>query len=862
MGAFRHLLPLTLIATTAWSCSQLGQQPPAPTEHLQDEDAESRNKAARRAWVEGRHRAAPGVDWRQIERANGLAAMDRKNALAGSRGGARAGSWQELGSRNQAGRMFATAWSSDGQQLYAGSALGGVWVGGRDGSNWTPIGDNLYGGAHDLAVVPHPTGGPDIVLRRSGGMVHRTVDGGATWSAPNGLSNLNDVARILTLPDHTILMVAYDSNALNGWGVYRSVDRGLSFSRTHDMNTWRSDIWAPRDALGSVYVFKKDKLYQSTDGGASFVQVGGTLPFQASDVRLRGTEGPTPALSLAAKNGGQWQIWRSFDLGGSWSHVHDCTDFWGGFECSSQDPDLMAYGGVEMRVSRDGGASFQVVNSWGSYYGNPAIYLHADIMRIDCRPEAGAPQGEVWYVGTDGGVYQSLDRMQTVENLSLSGLGVSQYYSTFTSRRRPELVMAGSQDQGYQRSQLGAPGGGGGPWADFDQLISGDYGHISSYNGTHDMVFSPYPGFVLVTDDEDDPNLITGGDLNFPSGLGRLWLPPVVADPYARAGFFLCAQDSIWRCKRTGFWNWNWTQHSTTGFGGRMLSALAFSPIDPDLAWAACTDGTLWRSTDHAVTWTMTQGGGPGSHYFYGTALWPSTLDVDEVWVAGSGYSAPPVMRSLDGGLTWTARRGGLPNTLVYDICEVPGGGGQMACASENGAWIYDPASGQWDDALGAAAPITLYWSVEPVWSSGIVRFGTYGPGIWDYQPDLPGNFPYGELRDGANVLEQRGARVPRVGQAYTALVSGGPASASGVLVIASAAQDAPYLGGHLLVSGAGALQWSFTTGPSGDGSIPATVPNNPVFAGREYFLQAFVQDPAQPQGWALSHGLRIRIGN
>ncbi|MBL7009394.1 MAG: hypothetical protein ISR76_10375 [Planctomycetes bacterium] len=862
MGALRHLLPLLLAASAAGSCAQLRDPLPAPTEHLQDQGAEARNKSARQAWIEGMHRAAPGTDWRAVERANGLAAMERKDALAGGRAAPpRSGSWRELGSRNQAGRMYASAWSSDGLQLYAGSALGGVWTGDRDGGNWTPIGDNLYGGAHDLVVVPHPTGGPDIVLRHAGGLVHRSLDGGVTWSAPIGLSNVSDVSRILALLDHTILMVAFDSNALNGWGVYRSVDRGLSFARTFDMNTWRSDIWSPRDALGPVYLYKKDKLYRSADGGLSFLQIGATLPFQANEVRLRGTETPSVSLSIAAKNSGVWQIWRSFDQGASWSHVHDCSDFWGAFECSSQDPDLLAYGGVEMRVSRDGGATFSVVNSWGSYYGNPAIYLHADIMRIDCRPDPAKPQGEVWYVGTDGGIYRSLDRVATVENLSLAGLGVSQYYSTFTSRRRPELVMAGAQDQGYQRAQLGAPGGGGGPWADFAQLISGDYGHISSYNGTHDMVFSPYPGFVLVTDGEDDPSLITGGDLNFPSGLGHLWLPPVVADPYARAGFFLCAQDSVWRCKRTGYWTWNWTQHSATGFGGRLLSALAFSPIDPDLAWAACTDGTLWRSTDHAVTWSMAQGGGPGSHYFYGTALWPSTLDVDEVWVAGSGYGAPPVMRSTDGGQTWLAKRSGLPNTLVYDICEAPGGGGQMFCASENGAWMFDPATQQWSDVLGAAAPITLYWSVEPVWAEGIVRFGTYGRGIWDYQLDLPGNFPYGELRGDANTLALRGDGLPRIGQGYTARVSGAPAGAAGALVVAGAAQDTPYLGGTLLVRGAGARRWSFSSDALGNGAIPATIPNDPGLVGRDFYLQAFVHDSSQPQGWALSHGLRIRIG-
>jgi hypothetical protein len=33
--------------------------------------------------------------------------------------------------------------------------------------------------------------------------------------------------------------------------------------------------------------------------------------------------------------------------------------------------------------------------------------------------------------------------------------------------------------------------------------------------------------------------------------------------------------------------------------------------------------------------------------------------------------------------------------------------------------------------------PLTDYWDVEWVPSSGVVRFSTYGRGIWDYDPDL-----------------------------------------------------------------------------------------------------------------------------
>ena len=77
-----------------------------------------------------------------------------------------------------------------------------------------------------------------------------------------------------------------------------------------------------------------------------------------------------------------------------------------------------------------------------------------------------------------------------VDNLSLDGLGVSQYYSTYTNTNQPHLIWAGAQDQGIQRSFSDGDG-----ILDFTQLISGDYGHLSSSDGGQTIWFV-YPGIV------------------------------------------------------------------------------------------------------------------------------------------------------------------------------------------------------------------------------------------------------------------------------------------------------------------------------------------------------------------------------
>ena len=85
----------------------------------------------------------------------------------------------------------------------------------------------------------------------------------------------------------------------------------------------------------------------------------------------------------------------------------------------------------------------------------------------------------------------------TVQNISLSGLGVSQYYSTYTTRFPPYHVFAGSQDQGFQRHLSEGSYDG---VLDFEQTISGDYGHIVSGDGGISL-WTDYPGFVMYYDD-------------------------------------------------------------------------------------------------------------------------------------------------------------------------------------------------------------------------------------------------------------------------------------------------------------------------------------------------------------------------
>jgi photosystem II stability/assembly factor-like uncharacterized protein len=728
--------------------SRLAALSPAPTENWLEDDAEETQKQRRKAWFRELHKAPPGVDWQAIERANGLAQIAKRNALAAPPPGPEAedpllgGAWVERGSENQAGRMHVARHSPDGAQIFAGSSKGGVWMGTPDGGDWTPIGDNLYGGAHWLEVVPGATeeDPPIVFAATDSGLLHYSDDLGETWIEPTGIVGVaQSVRRLVATSEgsYALFLVYRDSGGTNT--VYRSEDGGASWVSVFDMGSYEGDLWAPRDGGDTIFLVASDGVWTSGDLGESWENVAGLPASRSQGAELAASEAGAPRLWLIIDDR---SLYRSDDAGGSWSYLGNVSDYWGALNASITDEDVFSWGGMELYVTADGGERFNKVDDWWAYYDSPADTLHADMMGIDVALDDKGQ--ELWYIGTDGGLYRSLDQLDTVENLSLTGLRVSQYYGTLTSNIEPYNVAAGAQDQGYQVTNGLTQAA---HELDFDQILSGDYAHLTSGDGTHELVYSVYPGFVLVQLGEENPQL---GYLNFPGGEYYAWLPPVVADPDDPEIFYLCAR-YLYRYARDSRGQWNperWSAEQVSSGTYDYISGLRFSPVNPDRAYAATNYGGLLVSDDRGVTWTKSEVTGPYPQYFYGHAIVASALDEDVALVGGSGYGATSIWRTDDGGATWTEFDQGLPETLVYSLGEAPDGSGALFAGTETAVYRRDLDDTEWTDITGDVAPVTTYWSVEALSYENTMRFGTYGRGIWDYQLD-PENTPCYPVVDG-----------------------------------------------------------------------------------------------------------------
>ncbi len=716
-------------------------------------------KQQRRDYFESLHRTAPDVDWRAIDQENrrrlGIERVALRRAML-ERGldpaeqpvvldkGAKsvAGTWTEKGSNNLSGRMHVTT-VSDGL-IYAGSSGGIVWRGTLAGAQWTPLNDWLrMPNIVSVEVLPGIGGGDRriVVYHDGDDMLHYSDDEGTSWQTATGLEIPESWgsprrAELMGDPARTLFLLAQESS---GTGFYRSGDHGASFQLLQNFGVSHQmiDMWCPPDEAGPGYLLLENDLYAFDAAGAlTFVQ---TLPVThvpswVRRIQLRGRSTPSGADLFAAYalETGNTRIYSArsggtvFAFEGS---VPQTTFMINSFEASQDRADELYLGGVDTYRSGDGGQTWSVVNYWYEYYNDPQNMLHADIPGIQVFATDG---GEVALISTDGGVYASDDGLLTVDNISLSGMRISQYYDVYTNRTDNAVVYAGSQDQGFQRS-LGDPGG----LMDFEQTISGDYAHLVSGDGGA-SIWCVYPGFAMYY-----PDAVNSTDALFWDFTvsGQFWLPPLMADPvlpnrcWLGGGSTTSGAHLVSLTTLGGSISAFEAPYDFSGGGSAAISAMAYSHQNTDTRYVMTSDGNFHYRIDNGPWQTSPAFTGPGSHYFHGASVVASRVDAGTVWIAGSGYSNPPVYVTHDHGLSFTPLDAGLPSTLVYMLA-ASDDAQLLFAATEVGPYAWDETSQSWTHIAGANAPDQTYWSVEWIESMQTARFGTYGRGIWDFTVD------------------------------------------------------------------------------------------------------------------------------
>lgn len=752
-------LALVLLA----GCGGSGELPrpnpriPAPVDEQPGERGRDFGER-RRAYFERLHRAAPGVDWRALDaahvdrslrlrmqaRARALAQGTRPDDLLRVTLGPRAsGTWAERGSSNQAGRTIGGAYDAALDRLWVYSHGGNVWRAQRSSLDWSV-------GTDAASFVPWyvhafferlPGGGGRLLIgahRPSG--LWWSDDDGATWTPSSGLVSNGQILD-LELRDPAASNTVYVlARGPGGTRLWYSGDRGGSFSDVgllapHDDVA----LFSPRYGSNEVYVLARAQIGRIDPVTHAVLALGtlpGSMPTGLVTWTLSGgvTTGGQTFLYAFASAAGQTRVWRSLDGGVNWSERSPApTEMFAlsprSAASSTRDPNVLIVGGVNVYRSGDGAASWTLINDWTEYYADPANKLHADLPAVDVYRD-GSGQ-ERYFLHTDGGTYESLDGGQTVRNLALSGLNVSQYYGSYTTRSAPYHLVLGSQDQGYQKRPAPPISG----VLTFAQTISGDYAHLSATSNAR--IWSVYPGFAMLDTHPADPSAATLRYWDFQSAGFSDWLflAPLRADP-SNPNRALLAGGRISTGERLIELQYDGAaighQELPYDFGSQ-VTGLAFAPSQPSRVYVITSANQVYRSEDGGSSFTPLASGLPGGQYFYGHAVLVHPTLPARVYVAGAGYSNPAVYVSHDGGATFTPMANGLPNTLVYDLA-LSADGAHLFAATEVGAYYYDQAQALWIDLTGLGGPAQIFWDVDYVDALQTARFATYGRGLWDFR--------------------------------------------------------------------------------------------------------------------------------
>tara|TARA_S200000501_G_scaffold328951_1_gene329214 strand:+ start:400 stop:2865 length:2466 start_codon:yes stop_codon:yes gene_type:complete len=723
---------------------------PAPTELVHKKKNRKKFKKKRSEYYKKLHKASPDIDWKELDtefrrqkyqskselRRNFLNNSERSinHDLNIFRNRNIEGYWEEKGSNNLSGRIHTAEVDFSNDLLYCGSSGGNIWRGTIDGQNWESLNDYMQLPNITMLRIIETGSLRRLLIGTGSSRFYFTDNEGLVIEESEGLDIIHSWGSIKRTivrnnDENTIYILAKEWNNITFQevsSIYISNNLGNSFTKvwTTSRSLEHIDIWTPRyQENGLVYLLIDNEFFILNENFE--IELLGELTDNLSgETRLTGgiDNGSIFLYGLIGE-----QLYFSNNGGENWLQKNSSGTYLfaiNSFNSSNKNPNIIGMGGVDAYKSTDGGDTWGLVNNWFQYYNDPYNFLHADIPEIRwfINPYSN---DEFALISTDGGIYWSNSQLSNVNNLSMNGLGVSQYYSTNTMISYPHLIWAGSQDQGIQRSINSGTG-----ILNFEQIISGDYGHLSSSDGGESM-WIVYPGFV---------SRILNSTNNWNSwefeGEGYLWMPPIVEHPtnpskcYLAGGAISSGNKII---ELTDIGSSILANELPFNFNST-ITAVDYSPINPNYMYASTYDGDFYYSDNSGVDWVMSSSfSGPMSHYFYGSTIFPSHSEFGKVIIAGSGYSSPGVYITFNHGETFEPMINGLPSTLIFTIAGSEDDEFVFA-ATEVGPYCWTSASGEWTDISGLGAPDQTYWSVEYIESMQIARFGTYGRGIWDFQ--------------------------------------------------------------------------------------------------------------------------------
>ena len=648
--------------------------------------------------------------------------------------------WRALGPKNCGGRIEAVD-SPVGQPsiIYAGVGSGGVWKSVNGGLSW----EHVFAKQSTFSigdVTVDPSAGETVWVGTGeahlggksfdGTGVFKSTDGGASWRNM-GLVDSARIGKVLVHPTNSqvvyVAAIGHRREAGGERGVYKSEDGGESWQRSLfagervaiiDLVLDPVDperLWAAAwDRAGGG----RSGVYRTVDGGRSWERLEGGL--------LAGEHVGRVAIAAAASQAGVvyalmvdhsppgngrydvgGALFRSDDGGDSWTRTStDYVDTYVGWDfcdvmVSPDDADEVYVCGLRLMVSRDGGQSFERGGEQVfRLLEHPGIGMHLDMHDLWIDP--GNPDRVL--LGTDGGLYVSMDRARTW--LHLNNLPIAEFYTVFLDDAQPFRIWGGTQDN----ASLVAPS----TATLVDDLPDAwRYVFLDRWDGGDGFATFPDPsgdGTVYYEHQNGDMRRKRpDAPVRWQPGSGQRitpragegdppfrfsWNTPLFPSRHAGDTLY-CATQYVMRSTNRGD-RWERISDDLTGGRGTIVS-LSESPLDAQRLISGAGRARVFLTEDGGASWRAAGEGLPPVPL---RSVRASSHDPGRVFVclsnADSGDRRAYLYESKDYGRSWQSLAGTLPAEPVNVIIEDPVERGVLYLGTNLGVYVSIDDGASW----------------------------------------------------------------------------------------------------------------------------------------------------------------------
>lgn len=388
-----------------------------------------------------------------------------------------------LGPGTMSGRITAIEGvHTDPKIIYIGTAGGGIWKTTNAGMSFKSVFDKYCQSIGSIAIDPK---NPKIIyagtgesnMRNSvsiGDGFYKSTDAGDNWQKIGGLDSTEHIARVIIDPSNANIIYVAAPGPL--WsdskhrGLYKSMDGGKTFEKILYVNEKAGiaevalDPENPLTLYASAWEVRRypysfnsggngSGMYKSTDGGKTWKELTNGLPAKPFG-RIAFTIAPSsPKNIVAIVESGKTGLYISSDGGETWkaqSAVQNIVArpfYFSTLAFDPKDAKRLYRPAYSFSYSEDGGYSFSDASGEGDY-------PHADMHALWINPQ----NTNIMYVGTDGGVYMSINK--GVNWKFLDQLPVGQFYHVAVDNKKPYYrVYGGLQDNNSWVAPSSYPGG-------------------------------------------------------------------------------------------------------------------------------------------------------------------------------------------------------------------------------------------------------------------------------------------------------------------------------------------------------------------------------------------------------------------